>query len=255
MIINYELVLFVYCPVLLLLLIAKFRDRFEPRNEALKSCNWSLFPAIIALFFILSGEVIRSLWYVKLIPILKKVPYNASNWEIFSFFYISITLILLYIYLNYVHKISIVKAFHLKLSQIPFILKFCAVLTIINIFCLRFLDFNLLLNPKISEIGYIKSLDIKQVALFFLVTIVLAPILEESLFRGLLYSPLYRKVGRYLAIILSSLIWAVGHFQPLLPSVGIFMTGILLAWLYDRSGSLIHPIIFHIFINSWIVFY
>ena len=167
----------------------------------------------------------------------------------------SIILISLYLFLKYAYKISIIKVFHLNFSQVPFILKFCAVLTVINIFCLRFLDFNLLLNPKISEIGYMKSLDIKQLALFFLVTIVLAPILEESLFRGLLYSPLYRKVGRYLAIILSSLIWTVGHFQPLLPSVGIFMAGILLTWLYDRSGSLIHPIIFHIFINSWIVLY
>jgi len=255
MVINYKLILFVYCPVLLLLLIANLRDRFEPRNDALKSCNWSLFPAIIALFFLLSGELIRNLWYVKLIPILVNIPYTASNSGIFSFFYMSIILISLYLFLKYAYKISIIKVFHLNFSQVPFILKFCAVLTVINIFCLRFLDFNLLLNPKISEIGYMKSLDIKQLALFFLVTIVLAPILEESLFRGLLYSPLYRKVGRYLAIILSSLIWTVGHFQPLLPSVGIFMAGILLTWLYDRSGSLIHPIIFHIFINSWIVLY
>jgi hypothetical protein len=151
--------------------------------------------------------------------------------------------------------VSIIEVFHFKLSQIPFIFKFCAVLAVINIVSLYFFDSNLLLDPQGSDLEYIKSLDVKQFVLYCFNTIILAPLLEECLCRGLIYSPLYRKVGRGLAMILSSLIWAIGHFESLLPSIGIFMVGIIMAWLYDRRGSLLHPIIFHMFKNSWLILY
>lgn len=258
--INYHLLLFIYAPVLLLLLISVFKDRFEHPNNALKRCNWSLLPGTVVIFFTLSGEIIKSLWYVNLIPILKNFSYNPFNFEVFVFFYYCLILIIVYVFLKYIHNTSIVEVFDLKFIQFPFIMKVCGILAVINIFSIYLLDLNLLLNPQESVMETIKLLDTKHIILFSFVTIVVAPIVEESIFRGLLYAPLYRKVGRRLAIILSSLIWAYIHFDVLYPSiqigiVGIFVIGVFLAWLYDRSGSLIHPIVFHMFKNSWILLY
>ncbi len=253
--INYKLILYIYSAVFLLLLINIGRDRFAPQNKSLKSCDWSLFSAIIVLFFFLSGEVVKSLWYVKLIPILKEYPYNFSNLEVFSFFYFLFILILIYVFLRYIYSVSIIEVFDLKLSQNIFILKLCAGLAAINILSLYLFDFNLFLNPEQSELEYIQAMDPQHAVLFAFVTIVLAPVAEEFMFRGLLYGPLYRKVGRILAIILSSLIWTQGHFYSLLPSVGVFITGLILGWLYDRKGSLIHPIVLHMFKNSWLLYY
>ena len=258
--INFHLILFIYAPGLLLLLLSIFKDRFEFTNNALKLCNWSLLPGAVVIFSLLSGETIRSLWYVNLIPLLKNYPYNPFNFEVFVFLYCYLILGLAYVFLKYSHKASIVEVFDLRFIHFPFILKICGVLIVINIFSIYLLDFNLLLSPQKAVLEDIKSMDVKHTILFSFVTIVLGPIVEESVFRGLIYPPLYRKVGRRFAIVLTSLIWTYGHFEALYPSiqlsiVGIFIKGVFLAWLYDRSGSLIHPLVLHMFINSWVVVY
>lgn len=252
--INYKLIIFIYSSVLLLLLISTIRDRFVPHNELLKSQKWSLILGIIILTLGISGVIIQSLW--NYIPILKNYLYNPFNWDIFSLFWTCFILSVVYIFVHFVYKVSIIKVFGLQSVYFSFILKICGVLTIINILSIYFLDFNLILTPN-PEIGkIIKSMDIPHFILFSFVTIIVSPIEEEVIFRGLLYTPLYRKLGRYLAIILSSLIFAHAHFfEALLPSFGIFIKGLILGWLYDRSGSLIHPIILHIFINSWVLVY
>lgn len=258
--VNFLLILFIYAPVLLLLLLSIFKDRFEYTTNALKLCNWSLLPGAVIVFLLLSGETIKSLWYVNLIPLLKNFPYNPFNFEVFIFLYCYLILILAYVFIKYIHKTSIVEVFNLKFIHFPFIFKVCAILAVINIFSIYLLDFNLLLSPQKAVLEDIKSMDVKHTILFLFVTIVLGPIVEESVFRGLIYSPLYRKVGRHFAIILTSLIWTYGHFEALYPNIqlfiiGIFIKGIILGWLYDRSGSLTHPIVFHMFLNSWIIYY
>lgn len=252
MVINYKLLIFIYSPVLLLSFIAIFRDRYEPQNKAFELCNWSLISVICILSFALSGNVIPSFW--SYIPILKNYVYTPSNSEMFNFFYYFFLMILVYVFLRYIHKASIIEVFDLKFIHFSFILKLCAVLTLINILSIYFFDSNLMLNPQNTELEYIKSMDMKHIILYCFVTIVFAPVVEESIYRGLLYVPLYRKLGRTIAIILSSLVWTHAHFESLLHlNIGIFIIGIILAWLYDRKGSLITPVIFHMFKNIWII--
>jgi membrane protease YdiL (CAAX protease family) len=230
-------------------------------NKAFNSCNWPLFPAIVVLFFIIGISVVRSLWYyTRLIPILNNYPYNSFNSDVFSFFCRLLIIIFIFVFFRYGYKVSIIEVFNMKRAQILPILKLCGSLAVLNISSIYLLDLNLLLNPTESTLEYIESMDTKHIALFLISVILIGPIAEEA-FRGLLYSPLYRKVGRRFSIILTSLIWSYLHFEYLYPSievVSIFwisIVGVFLTWLYDRSGSLLHPIIFHIFINSWIVFY
>jgi membrane protease YdiL (CAAX protease family) len=84
--------------------------------------------------------------------------------------------------------------------------------------------------------------------------VVMAPIAEEVLFRGLLFQALRRRTGLWVAAGLSSLVFTAVHVeivtsQPL-ALVGLFALGVLFAWSFHRSGSLVVPIIGHAVFNG-----
>ncbi|MBE3581502.1 MAG: CPBP family intramembrane metalloprotease [Thermoanaerobacteraceae bacterium] len=72
----------------------------------------------------------------------------------------------------------------------------------------------------------------------------LAPLTEELYFRGFLYPILKARYGLLAGQILSSLVFALLHFDWLrfLP---LAMGGLGLVYLYERSGSLITPVVAH----------
>ncbi|MEX0952924.1 MAG: type II CAAX endopeptidase family protein [Nitriliruptoraceae bacterium] len=87
-----------------------------------------------------------------------------------------------------------------------------------------------------------------------IVAVVLAPIAEELLFRGLLFPALRRWIGLWPAAVLSSVAFTVVHVEIVLSQplalVGLFAFGILLAWTHHRFGNLLVPIIAHAMFNS-----
>ncbi|MFI3331279.1 MAG: type II CAAX endopeptidase family protein [Rikenellaceae bacterium] len=75
-------------------------------------------------------------------------------------------------------------------------------------------------------------------------TIVAAPILEEVLFRGILQSSLSHNIGKWSALILVSLIFALVHGIPP-QAVNAFFISMILGYLFIRTGSLLCVIIIH----------
>lgn len=73
---------------------------------------------------------------------------------------------------------------------------------------------------------------------------VVAPIKEEAIFRGLLYPPLRQAYGRGKGILITGVFFAILHldFIRFLP---LFLGGIILTWLYERSSSIWPSIIAH----------
>ena len=78
---------------------------------------------------------------------------------------------------------------------------------------------------------------------------VIAPLAEEIFFRGFLHAGLRSRWGVPLGALLSSLIFGLVHFAPGV-FLGIFLMGLVLAYLYERSGSLWPCILLHGAINS-----
>ena len=78
----------------------------------------------------------------------------------------------------------------------------------------------------------------------------LAPILEELLFRGGIEGYLLGKwKNPWSAIIVSSLIFGVVHMNPAqIPFA--FLLGVMFGWLYYRTGSLLPGIVGHVLNNS-----
>ncbi len=78
---------------------------------------------------------------------------------------------------------------------------------------------------------------------------IVAPIVEEVVFRGLLYGWLRRHIGVAAGAVVSAVVFAAVHGIPvLLPALAV--TGLVLAIVYERSGSLWPPIIVHGIFNT-----
>lgn len=78
--------------------------------------------------------------------------------------------------------------------------------------------------------------------------VIIAPLVEEIIFRGFLYRNLRDGVGKGLAIVISGVIFSAVHMHPtlFLPLAGL---GIGLALLYEWTGSLWVPILAHMAFN------
>jgi membrane protease YdiL (CAAX protease family) len=93
-----------------------------------------------------------------------------------------------------------------------------------------------------------------QLILAIIAAVVLAPLAEEFLFRGLLHRSLRRRLALVPATALSSVLFAVVHIdvvvsQPL-ALVGLVFVGVVLAIAYERTGSLVVPTIIHAVHNA-----
>lgn len=80
--------------------------------------------------------------------------------------------------------------------------------------------------------------------------IVLAPLAEELFFRGLVQTFLVRVVGnRWLAIALASVAFGIVHFQQPHAVPALAVLALLLGYAYERTGSLLPPILIHALFN------
>lgn len=88
-----------------------------------------------------------------------------------------------------------------------------------------------------------------QLIYFGIVAIIIAPIIEEVLFRGILY-PAIRSYGfPNLALWGTSILFALTH-QNLMSFIPLTVLAVLLIKLYERSGNLLTPIMAHAVFNA-----
>ena len=77
----------------------------------------------------------------------------------------------------------------------------------------------------------------------------LAPLAEEIVFRGAILRSLLEKMSPWTAIALSALLFAVFHLNPAqMPHA--FLVGLLLGWMYWRTGSILPGMAYHWANNS-----
>ncbi|HWQ42958.1 MAG TPA: type II CAAX endopeptidase family protein [Desulfosporosinus sp.] len=72
----------------------------------------------------------------------------------------------------------------------------------------------------------------------------IAPIKEEMLFRGLMYPPLRQALGKGKGMLLTGLFFAALHFD-IVRFIPLFIGGVVLTWLYERSSSIWPTIVAH----------
>jgi membrane protease YdiL (CAAX protease family) len=87
---------------------------------------------------------------------------------------------------------------------------------------------------------------------------VLAPVIEELFFRGFMFGLYRRRQPLWVAYLVSSVLFTLPHLNPANMnaqqmaglSIGIVLLAMLLAWLYQRTGSLYPGILAHAVNNA-----
>jgi membrane protease YdiL (CAAX protease family) len=95
-------------------------------------------------------------------------------------------------------------------------------------------------------------------ALLLVAAAVIAPFAEELFFRGVLFGVYRKRQPLWLAYLVSSVLFTVLHLEPTRMnlsqmvglSVGIMMLALMLAWLYERTGSLYPGMLAHAINNA-----
>lgn len=75
--------------------------------------------------------------------------------------------------------------------------------------------------------------------------VVFAPLFEELVFRGLLFATLRRRLPFGAAALLSGAIFALAHGYGLLGTASVLWSGMVWAWVYEKTGSLLPGILAH----------
>lgn len=88
-----------------------------------------------------------------------------------------------------------------------------------------------------------------RTALLVLVAGLLGPLVEELVFRGLLYGYVEGRFGGMAALIVSSLAFAAAHVEPIHVAL-VLPIGVLLGWTRMRTGSLWPAIAAHVANNT-----
>lgn len=88
------------------------------------------------------------------------------------------------------------------------------------------------------------------------IVVVIAPIIEESFFRGFIYAGLIKRVPKWAGMMISAALFAAFHLEPY-QIVPLLFIGFILTFVYDRTKSLVAPIIIHSLNNIFyvIIFY
>jgi membrane protease YdiL (CAAX protease family) len=81
--------------------------------------------------------------------------------------------------------------------------------------------------------------------------VIAAPIFEEFIFRGLIFGGLRRSFGLWPATLASAAVFAIMH--PAISIVPVFVMGVCTAWLYDRTRSLLAPMLAHATYNACVI--
>ena len=115
----------------------------------------------------------------------------------------------------------------------------------------------LALSVAVSQLG-IEPQGMKQVIQFvpkqvgpsLLLLAVLAPIVEELVFRGLIYGWVSGRWGTMAGFIVSSLAFAAAHFEPA-HIVLVLPLGLLFGWMRRRTDSLLPSLVSHVVNNGF----
>jgi membrane protease YdiL (CAAX protease family) len=112
-------------------------------------------------------------------------------------------------------------------------------------------DFQIQQHEELQLLTAYQQLPVRVIIV--IAAILIAPVFEEMLFRGLFQSMLRSHLQRpWLAIVVSSALFATIHEYPA-HWPALFALSLCMGYSYEKSGSLIRPILIHSLFNGIVV--
>lgn len=228
------------------------------------------YPRFIDLVFVFATYFIISIFFVKTIyhtlktyyPDLPFVGY-LSLLNFLTFSLILFFLLAYFLFMNTKILKGIIKEDFSEKKTLTYdvVMGLLALFVILPVTCfcsslleiVFYLAFQIKNIPDQSAVKFLKStLEHPPFFILAIVTItVLAPIIEELLFRGFLQSYLKKYIGRKLAVCSSALLFSLFHFTYEQKIANIFIIsvlftlGLMLGFIYERQKSLISSVALH----------
>ena len=85
--------------------------------------------------------------------------------------------------------------------------------------------------------------------------VLVAPLVEETIFRGCVYPVLARSWGRTASIVATGILFGLAHALQLLPGYGqialLMFVGIVLTYIRARTGTVVASFCVHLSYNAW----
>lgn len=116
-----------------------------------------------------------------------------------------------------------------------------------------------LIGVVISELTFLpnwfeSTFDVLQSGWTGILTIaVIGPVVEELFFRGAITKELLAKYSPTNAILISAFVFGIIHVNPI-QTINAFFMGLMLAWLYYKTCSLMPGILLHVLNNAFTVY-
>lgn len=109
-----------------------------------------------------------------------------------------------------------------------------------------------------QDLGITTPHGMVEMILVFVTLVVLPPIVEETVFRGFMFSGLRTRLPFVVSAILTSMLFALGHLQlgngtgaPLLwvAAIDTFVLSMVMCYVRERTGSIVPTMIMHLLKN------
>jgi membrane protease YdiL (CAAX protease family) len=93
-----------------------------------------------------------------------------------------------------------------------------------------------------------KDAKLWEYVIGFISIVILAPIMEEVLMRGIIFNKLKTQYSLWLSLLLTNILFMLMHVHPGLYLM-TFLLGVMMTLVYIRWNNLAYPILFHMFLN------
>jgi membrane protease YdiL (CAAX protease family) len=104
--------------------------------------------------------------------------------------------------------------------------------------------------PHLRELFTLPT-ETVSLALALIGAVIGAPIAEEVVFRGFIYTAVRARWGYFWALGLSSAVFAIMHFDPTgVYALLVLPSAVLLGWLREKTGGIFAPMLVHAVFNA-----
>ncbi len=212
----------------------------HPLRNPLPFPGWSDLLAFLGIFLL--GTLASGLLVVPLVKLLSQIPEPAVMFTAYAVQF-SLTIGLTLLYRHRRGGRGPLLRFSLKWFNAPLILWGVVLVFMIGVviepLLALFPDSYLeLLNNSIGQGGWAVA-----------TTVLLAPVMEETLFRGIILESVRSRFGTLRAIMISAAVFGLIHIIPQ-QVINAFLVGIVLGFIYVRTQSLVSVIILHAINNA-----
>jgi membrane protease YdiL (CAAX protease family) len=226
------------------------RKTVEPENEITPQSVRKPYPGVVQAFGILLLVFIATIAILLMISIPANALGIAKTDQISFVCFTAMMVVLVFTYRQ--TKVSFREVFKVKTFSPMYVLPIIITIIGISVIASEIDNISRLLVPMPPGLfDFMRKIATLRITSWtkIVFTILLIPVLEEALFRGVILRGFLKRYSTKKAIIVSALLFGVAHLNPW-NMVPVFMGGIFLAWLMVSTRSIFTCILGHMTFNA-----